>query len=356
MSMDLHIIHTIKNSIKYFKDNRSAFDGCFNQLSSTIRDKYFARLTTLESDLQVDLAFTRKSNKFPLVSVSLQEAAIDQTSFLGNQGTNGELTQLSNQQCRISIYSKFMDDIRILHRLIQCGLLLFKKSFFDIDYLDLRYVQSRDLEPIEMLTSDNALVYIRELIYNSTSEIAIKEIADNTVLSWEILPNVINGNFSQIKTTLQGTNLPQIPNNTNLPISVMDELQPFTIRWYNNNPDHDLYVKWQSLGNGSNQLVIIKTLFNTTTLVSANRYIPIDIFSRTKTLFNFINDEFFNNSPDSVLNTSVNLGIIDLITETLGLININTIGIGLGGLAVVDPVVTETGFIRVRPGEFFDIK
>jgi hypothetical protein len=57
-----------------------------------------------------------------------------------------------------------------------------------------------------------------------------------------------------------------------------------------------------------------------------------------------------------VLNTSVNLGIIDLITETLGLININTIGIGLGGLAVVDPVVTETGFIRVRPGEFFDIK
>lgn len=356
MSMDLHIIHTIKNSIRYFKDNRSVFDGCFNQLSSAIRDKYFTRLGTLETELQVDLAFTRKSNKFPLISVSLQEAAIDQTTFLGNQGVNGELTQLSNQQCRISIYSKFMDDIRILHRLIQCGLLLFKKSFFDVEYLDLRYVQSRDLEPIEMLTSDNALVYIRELIYMSTAEISVKEIVDETVVGWEILPNIIKGDFSKIKTTLQGTNLPNIPNNSSLPISVMDENQPFVIRWYNNNSNHDLYVKWQALGNGSNQLVILKTLFNTNTLVDANRIIPIEIISRTKTLFNFVNDGFFNNSPDSILNSSVSLGIIDLTTETLGAINVDTIGIGLGALSGVDPAVTASGFIRVRPGEFFDIR
>lgn len=356
MSMDLHIIHTIKNSIKYFKDNRSVFDGCFNQLSSTIRDKYFTRLGTLETELQVDLAFTRKSNKFPLISVSLQEAAIDQTTFLGNQGTNGQLTQLSNQQCKISIYSKHMDDIRILHRLIQCGLLLFKKSFFDVDYLDLRYVQSRDLEPIEMLTSDNALVYTRELIYMSTTEIAVKEILNDVELDIAVLANIIKGNFVAVKTKLLGSNLPQVPNNTALPISVMDELQPFVIRWYNNNPNHDLYVKWQSLGNGSNQIVILKTLFNTTTLVSANRYIPIDIFSRTKTLFNFINDAFFNNSPDSVLNSSISLDIINLTTETLGSINVNTIGIGLGGLSGVDPAVTPTGFVRVRPGEFFDIR
>jgi hypothetical protein len=243
-----------------------------------------------------------------------------------------------------------------LHRLIQCGLLLFKKSFFDVKYLDLRYVQSRDLEPIEMLTSDNALVYIRELIYMSTAEIAVKEIVDETVVGWEILPNIIRGDFSKIKTALQGTNLPQIPNNSSLPISVMDENQPFVIRWYNNNPDHDLYVKWQALGNGSNQIVILKTLFNTTTLVEANRYIPIDVFSRVKTLFNFVNIEFFNNSPDSLLNAANGLGIIDLTTETLGTINVDTIGIGLGGLAAVDPVVTATGFIRVRPGEFFDIK
>jgi len=356
MSMDLHIIHTIKNSIKYFKDNRSVFDGCFDQLAVTIRDKYFARLATLETELQLDLAFTRKSNKFPLVSVSLQEAAIDQTTFLGNQGVNGQLTQLSNQQCKISVYSKNMDDIRILHRLIQCGLLMFKKSFFDVKYLDLRYVQSRDLEPIEMLTSDNALVYIRELIYLSTVEIAVKEIVDESVLDIAILPNIIKGSFIPVKTALQGTNLPAIPNNSALPISVMDENQPFVIRFYNNNQDHDLYVKWQSVGNGTNQLVIIKTLFNTSTLVEANRFIAVDLFSRIKTFFNFINIEFFNNSPDSSLNNVSGLSIIDLTTETLGTINVNTIGIGLGGLVDLDPAVTATGFIRVRPGEFFDIQ
>jgi len=355
MSMDLHIIHTIKNSIKYFKENRSVFDGCFNQVSSTIRDKYFTRLSSLETELQLDIAFTRKSNKFPLISVSLHEADVDQTTFLGNQGINNQLTQLSNQECKIRIYSKYMDDIRILHRLIQCGLLLFKKSFFDIQYLDLRYIQSKDLEPIEMLTSDNALVYIRELIYMSTSEISVKEIIDETVVDWTIIPNIIRGEFSRVKTGLSGSNLPNIPNNSNLPISVMDETQPFIIRWYNNNPEHDLYVKAESL-NGSLQLVILKTLFNTTTLVSADRFILSDDFSKIKSLYSFINIEFFNESPDSILGNIIGLSLIDLVTQNLGSINVNTIGIGLGGLSAVDPIVTPTQFIRVRPGEFFDIK
>ena len=353
MSMDLHIIHTIKNAITYFKDNQSAFNGCFPQLSSTIRTKYFTRLSTLVTELQLDVAFTRKSNKFPLITVALSEADVEQTTFLGNQGVNKELTQLSNQQCRISIYSKNMDDIRILHRLIQCGLLLFKKSFFDIQYLDLRYVQSRDLEPIEMLTSDNVVVYTRELIYMSTSEIRVSEIFNDSELEWAILPTIIKGELIPLKTKISGANTPSVPNNNNLPLTTMDETLPFIIRWYNNNPTYDLYVKWENTSLGK-QLVIIKTLFNTTTLIESNRYIPLLNGGRVSLFYNIINTQEFNNSPDSIDN-SIGLTLVDLINESLGSIDLDDIDIGLGSLSDVDPAVSAQGFKRIRPGEFFDI-
>ncbi len=354
MSMDLHIIHTIKNSLKYFNDNQTAFNGCFPQISTTIRNKYYTRLGALINEIQLDTAFTRKSNKIPLISIALTEAQIEQTTFLGNQGINGELTQLSNQQCRIAIYSKSMDDIRILHRLIQCGLLMFKKSFFDIQYLDLRYVQSKDLEPIEMLTSDAVVVYVRELIYMSTSEISVKEIIGDEVLDWTISPNIVKGGFTPIKSQLSGINTPQIPNNPLLPISTMDETQPFVMRFYNNHPDKDLYVKWENSSLGK-QLIIIKASFNTTTLLETSRYIPAVNSNRLSNFFNTINADEFNNSPDSQNNT-IGLRIADLITETLGNIDVDALTIGLGDLEAVDPVVTPQNFIRVRPGEFFDIK
>jgi hypothetical protein len=354
MSMDLHIIHTIKNSLKYFAENQTIFNGCFPQISTTIRNKYFTRLGVLINEIQLDTAFTRKTNKIPLISISLTEAQVEQTTFLGNQGVNGELTQLSNQQCRISIYSKSMDDIRILHRLIQCGLLMFKKSFFDIQYLDLRYVQSKDLEPIEMLTSDNVVVYVRELIYMSTSEISVKEILSDEVLDWVVSPNLIKGGFSSVKTQLAGTNIPQIPNNPNLPLSTMDETQPFVMRFYNNHSDKDLYVKWENSSLGK-QLVIIKTTFNTTTLLETSRYIPAVNSNRLSNFFNTINVDEFNNSPDSQ-NNAIGLRIADLITETLGSVDVDALTIGLGDLDAVIPVVSPQNFIRVRPGEFFDIK
>ena len=189
---DLHVIHTIANGIKYYAQNQTAFNNIFNQTSVAIKNKYFTRLQTLVNEVQVDVAFTKKSEKFPLVSVSLSEARIEDTTFLGNTGHGGRLTQLSNQECRINIFAKDMNDIRILHQIIIASLLLFKKSFFDVSYLDIRYLQSKDLEPIEMLTSDNVLVLNRELIYMSTYQLEIAPVQDPNSfdLPWKLNASV----------------------------------------------------------------------------------------------------------------------------------------------------------------------
>ena len=102
------------------------------------------------------------------------------------------LSQLTNQECRINLYAKDMTDIRILHQVVIASLLLFKQSFFDIHYLDIRYIQSRDLEPIDMLTNDNAVVYNRELIFMSTYQFEIAPTQDPNAynLPWELNPTI----------------------------------------------------------------------------------------------------------------------------------------------------------------------
>lgn len=189
---DLHLTHAIFNGIQYFKNNQSAFNGIFKQTNTTMKTKYYNRLVELADKIQIDVAFSRKIEKFPLISVVLAESTLEGTSFLGNAGHGGNLAQLTNQECRINIYAKDMTDIRILHQVIIASLLLFKQSFFDIHYLDIRYIQSRDLEPIDMLTNDNAIVYNRELIFMSTYQFEIAPVQDTNAfnLPWELNPSV----------------------------------------------------------------------------------------------------------------------------------------------------------------------
>jgi hypothetical protein len=189
---DFHTIHTIANGIKYYAESRAAFDKIFSSLSSQIRDKYYNRLSILKNEIQVDVAYTRKTEAFPLIAISLSEGSIEDTTFLGNAGHGGVSTQLINQECRINIYAKDMNDIRILHQIIMATLLLFKQSFFAIDYLDIRYIQSRDLEPIETLTSNQAVVYNREMIYMATQKIEVIQLpSDNAYnLPWELNPSI----------------------------------------------------------------------------------------------------------------------------------------------------------------------
>ncbi len=191
---DLHLIHAIKNLIKYFNDHQDFFNSCFSDVSPAIRTKYYTRLNDLILQLQYDAAFTKKTDKTPLITVSLNQSEAETTdSILGNAGHGGNKVMLIGQECGVNIYAKSMEDLRILHTLIIHGLLLFKSSFFDTNYLDMRYVQSTDLEPIESLTSDNVIIYQRQMIYSAVRQIEVKAILpDNAFdLPWKLDTNLV---------------------------------------------------------------------------------------------------------------------------------------------------------------------
>ena len=188
--LDLHILHCIKNGLKYYKDNQNDFKSLFNDIGTTLQTNYYNRLVAIFDSIQIDAAFTRETKQFPLISISLNEAELDDTAFLGNFGNPGynDLTELNNQECKIQIYSNEMIDIRLLHRMIRGILLLFKKSFLDIGYLDIRYIQSRDMRPLEIPTGAGGIVYNRELSYTAQSQLIVK----NSTIPFEDLPWVIN--------------------------------------------------------------------------------------------------------------------------------------------------------------------
>ena len=188
--LDLHILHCIKNGLKYYKDNQNDFKSLFNDIGTTLQTNYYNRLVAIFDSIQIDAAFTRETKQFPLISISLNEAELDDTAFLGNFGNPGynDLTELNNQECKIQIYSNEMIDIRSLHRMIRGILLLFKKSFLDIGYLDIRYIQSRDMRPLEIPTGAGGIVYNRELSYTAQSQLIVK----NSTIPFEDLPWVIN--------------------------------------------------------------------------------------------------------------------------------------------------------------------
>lgn len=190
--LDLHIIHCIKNGLKYYLDNSIAFKQLFNDIGGALQNTYYSRYVEIYNTIQTDAAFSRLTEKFPLISIALSEAEIDETTFLGNFGHpgNSTLTELNNQECRIAIYAAEMIDIRILHRLVRCILLLFKKSFLDIGYTDIRYIQSKDQRPLEAPTSKGGIIYNRELLYTAQSQLVVKRL-DNTfdVLPWVLSPS-----------------------------------------------------------------------------------------------------------------------------------------------------------------------
>lgn len=192
--LDLHILHCIKNGLKYYKDNQNDFKGLFNDIGTTLQTQYYNRLVSIYDTIQIDAAFTRETKQFPLISISLNEAELDNTAFLGNIGAPGynTFTELNNQECKIQVFSNEMIDIRLLHRIIRGILLLFKKSFLDIGYSDIRYIQSRDLRPLEIPTAAGGVIYNRELSYTAQSQLIVKTSTNTFVdLPWTLNPTIL---------------------------------------------------------------------------------------------------------------------------------------------------------------------
>lgn len=189
MSFDLHIQHAINNGMKRYQSSQDNFRKLFYDISQTLADKYYTKFQDLS--VKFDKAYSKKKEVFPLIVTAVAESSPYKDQLLGNAG-HGTLTMLLNHECKITIFHDDYDIVKILHRVIQASLLLFQRSFLSIGYLNMRFMDSGDLEPDKELTSDGVVVYKRLLRYSATQTLDVTPIPDADFnLPWELVPTII---------------------------------------------------------------------------------------------------------------------------------------------------------------------
>lgn len=186
--LDLHIIHTVKNAVKYYKENRNAFDAIFPDIGQTLKDKYYQ---SFQREVSFDKGYLTKIEKLPIITTSLIEVANDANQFLGNRGMKQNLVILLNNECRINIYSNEYDYAKVLHRIIQAAMLAFKPDFLKIGYLNIEFIKSEEFEPDEDLISDGVKVYGRQLVYRAQQQLIVPPIEQPFELPWDINPTIV---------------------------------------------------------------------------------------------------------------------------------------------------------------------
>jgi len=138
-------------------------------------------------------AYSETHNKFPLITCKIEERTNDRDQVLGNRGHQGQHVLILNQECELNIYANDYDMIRILHRLLQSSLLIFKGSFLQIGYLNLEFVKSSEVEPDEDIAGENVMVFHRKMTYLAQKQIlATPPAGEVRELDWVLnSPNII---------------------------------------------------------------------------------------------------------------------------------------------------------------------
>lgn len=191
--LDLHIIHTIANGVKYYKDNRDSFNEIMNDMSPALRDKYYDKLVA--TSINFDRAYSQKHNKYPLITTKIIEKTSAEEQVLGNVGHRGQAVLMVNQNCDITLYDSDYDIMRILHRIIQATLLIFKGSFLKIGYLNFQFISSEELEPDDDATSDSVMIYKRVITFNAQKQIlATPPGPVDALINWVLNPPNISNN------------------------------------------------------------------------------------------------------------------------------------------------------------------
>lgn len=186
---DLHITHTIANGIKYYVDNQNAFNELFYDVNTTLKQSYYDKLASLE--IKYDIAFRKKHDRFPLITVSVEEKSADNFQPLGNRGMQSNLSLLVNQVCDINLYVEDLDSIRILHRVIQASMLIFKKNFLAIGYLNIQFEKSTNLDVEDELITSSVDIYARSLTYTAQKQVNAKPPVVVWDGPWELNPVII---------------------------------------------------------------------------------------------------------------------------------------------------------------------
>lgn len=189
--IDYHLNHVIANGIKYFSDNQDKFRSIFSDVSETYADKLFTKLNEL--NVSYNLSYQKKHENFPLITFSITENADDTNNqVLSNRGYGNNQVLFLNQECEISLYADNMDVMRVLHRLIQSSMLLFKKNFFNAGYVNIEFISSDEIAPDDEIISENVVMFGRKITYRAQKQLIVEPIAsDNGEFTWELSPTIL---------------------------------------------------------------------------------------------------------------------------------------------------------------------
>jgi len=186
--IDLHIIHAIANGVKAYSGNEAAFKGLFPELGDNLKQKYWDKFSAAQ--ISLDKGYSRKRSKTSSISVGFNEASSMAEQVLNNGGRNKVL--FLSLEAKIKVSDKDYDLTRILHRLVQSILLLFKESFLDNGYLNFDFVSSEALsnDEDEDFTSKDVLYYSQELTYNAQRMLEVEPFNNPVEVFWQLNVNV----------------------------------------------------------------------------------------------------------------------------------------------------------------------
>lgn len=192
MAVDLHIQHVLYNGLKLYKtNNNDIFRDLFYDVAQSLSTKWHDKLVA--TDINFDKAFSRKKEKYPLITTKLVEMTDSTQKLLGNQGAQSNKTIFITSQCDIHIFADDFDMIRIIERICKASILGFKSNFLAKGYLDINFVGAQDLEPRYDVTTQDVIVYNRVLSFVASQELNVKpHLTGNESfdLPWELNPTL----------------------------------------------------------------------------------------------------------------------------------------------------------------------
>lgn len=187
--LDYHTLHTIANGVHYFKTNQIAFRTLFGDVSQEYADKLFNKLN--ETEVSFNQSYIQNHEKLPLITTKLTENSSDAVQVLNNRSYNNNKVLLLNQNVQICIYETDQDVLRTLHRIVQASMLVFKKNFLEIGYINIEFNGSKESIVNPDLVSEGVLTFERILTYNAQKQLIVQPIDEViTEVFWATVPTI----------------------------------------------------------------------------------------------------------------------------------------------------------------------
>jgi hypothetical protein len=195
MNFDYHLLHAIRNGIKFYQENRDNFDSLWMGTSPTYRDKMFNLLNDLE--VQFNITTIHSVLKNPAITCYTRSDAMNDMQPLADVGEG--FVQFLGNVGQIFIYAGDREKLRLLSTITIASIMLFKDNFYKAGYDNLRLLRTSDAdlsgreatqgEPNELSSFD---ILKKEIVYESLSQLQIKPIPRTDFeVPWEISVDLI---------------------------------------------------------------------------------------------------------------------------------------------------------------------